>query len=116
MPIKRSAGIGPAPSTSISVTATCRWLDRSSRSPPIPPTTRSPYSDWNSSHLARALFNGIDGDIRVEQDTIVVTLYNAPHAQQLRLHYQDLPRQLEQEHIDPRIPWLYHYKLDFRFK
>lgn len=75
-----------------------------------------PYSDWDSSHLARALFHGLDGDIRVEQDTILVTFYNAPHVEQLRPHYQDLPRQLEQEHIDPRIPWLYHYKLDFRFK
>jgi hypothetical protein len=75
-----------------------------------------PYSGWDASHLARAVFNGIDGDIRVQQDTIVVTFYNAPNSHQLRQHYQHLPEKLEQEHIDPRIPWLYHYKLDFRFK
>lgn len=75
-----------------------------------------PYSSWDASHLARAVLHGLDGDIRVEQDTIVVTFYNAPHADQLRPHYQHLPQKLEQEQIDPRIPWLYHYKLDFRFK
>jgi len=27
-----------------------------------------------------------------------------------------LPQILEREKIDPRIPWLYNFKLDFRFR
>jgi hypothetical protein len=34
----------------------------------------------------------------------------------LRAHYEDLPAQLADENIDPAIPWLYGYKLDFRFR
>jgi hypothetical protein len=27
-----------------------------------------------------------------------------------------LPQILEREKVDPRIPWLYNFKLDFRFR
>jgi hypothetical protein len=76
----------------------------------------SPWSEWDAKHLADAIFKGIDGDLRVSGDTIVVTLYNVPSAEKLRHHYQDLPKKLRAEQIDPHIPWLYGYKLDFRFK
>ena len=75
-----------------------------------------PFSDWNAAHLARNLFQGLDGDIRVVEDTIVVTYYNAPNAQQLAQHYENLPHKLCEEGIDPHIPWLYGFKLDFRFR
>jgi len=75
-----------------------------------------PFSDWDAKHLANSIFRGIDGDIRVQQDTLLVTFYNAPNVESLRQHYQDLPRILAQENIDPRIPWLFNFKLDFRFK
>lgn len=75
-----------------------------------------PYSSWDSSHLAEGLFRGIEGDIRVREETIEVTYYNAPEADRLRNHYEGLPSRLEAEGIDPRIPWLYDFKLDFRFK
>lgn len=73
-------------------------------------------STWDSQHLAAALFQGLDGDLRVTADTIIVTYYNAPHADRLRLHYEGLPDKLLAEGIDPRIPWLYNYRLDFRFR
>jgi hypothetical protein len=76
----------------------------------------SPFADWDAAHLAESLFRGIEGDIRVHRETIVVTYYNALHADQLRPHYEDLPSRLESEGVDPRIPWLYNFKLDFRFK
>jgi len=76
----------------------------------------APYANWDSTHLAEAVFRGIEGDIRVHGDTILVTYYNAPQADQLRRHYEDLPSRLESEGIDPRIPWLYDLKLDFQFK
>ncbi len=75
-----------------------------------------PFDHWQATHLAEKLLRGLDGDIRVWQDTIVVTYYNAPEADKLRQHYEGLPEKLQSEGVDPRIPWLYNFKLDFRFK
>lgn len=75
-----------------------------------------PFSHWDALHFANNLFMGLDGDIRVRDDTIVVTFYNAPNTDRLRHHYEHLPALLEQEGVDPRIPWLYDFKLDFRFR
>lgn len=75
-----------------------------------------PFQSWDATHLAHNLFSGLDGDIRVCNDTIVVTYYNAPNVDSLRDHYEHLPAKLEADKIDPRIPWLYNFKLDFRFK
>ncbi len=75
-----------------------------------------PLAAWDSTHLARHLFQGLEGDIRVRQDTIVITLYNAPNAELLRGHYENLPAKLRQQGVDPHIPWLYNFQLDFRFK
>lgn len=71
---------------------------------------------WNAPHLAHALFQGIEGDLRVCDDTLVVTLYNAPDPDLLRPHYEHLPEKLQAEHVDPHVPWLYGLKLDFRFR
>jgi hypothetical protein len=75
-----------------------------------------PFSTWDAGHLAKSLLGGLEGDVRVDAETIVVTYYNAPNVQRLREHYAGLPKRLENEHIDPHIPWLYGYKLDFRFR
>jgi hypothetical protein len=75
-----------------------------------------PYRHWDSPHFARDWFSGLEGDLRIEHDTIVVTYYNAPEAPQWKHHFENLPQQLEREKVDPRIPWLYNFKLDFRFK
>jgi len=76
----------------------------------------APFNQWDSVHLARDFFGGLEGDLRVKHDTILVTYYNAPQAQQWREHFENLPQQLEKEGLDPRVPWLYNFKLDFRFK
>jgi hypothetical protein len=75
-----------------------------------------PYASWEAKHFAASILNGIDGDIRVWKDTIVVTFYNAPNSERLRRHYEGLPEKLEAEGVNPCIPWLYNFKLDFRFK
>jgi hypothetical protein len=75
-----------------------------------------PYDQWNAGHLACALLAGLEGDIRVSDDTILVTYYNAPNADRLRQQYEGLPDRLVAEHVDPHIPWLYGLKLDFRFR
>ena len=76
-----------------------------------------PFATWDAPHFASAIFRGMDGDLRVHNgDTILVTIYNAPQAETLRPHFENLPSLLQSEGIDPHIPWLYNYKLDFRFK
>ena len=75
-----------------------------------------PWSEWDAKHLADAVFRGIDGDIKVSGDTIVVTLYNVPAVDKLRSCYEGLPEKLKAEQVEQRIPWLFGYKLDFRFK
>lgn len=75
-----------------------------------------PLANCDARHLARHLFDAREGDIRVRQDTIVITLYNPPHAERLRDLDENLPHKLRQQGVDPHIPWLYNFKLDFRFK
>ena len=73
-----------------------------------------PYRHWDASHLAKDLFHRLEGDVRVNHDTIMVTYYNAPA--ELRTHYEHLPDKLTQENVEPMVPWLYGYQLDFRFR
>lgn len=75
-----------------------------------------PYRNWTAQHLANSVFHGIDGDLRVQDDTIIVTMYNVPESLNLREHYRNLPNRLKAEGVDPRVPWLYNFKVDFRFK
>jgi hypothetical protein len=75
-----------------------------------------PFASWDAPHFASAIFQGTDGDIGVRDNTIVVTLYNAPNRDLLKKHYENLPQILERENVDPRIPWLYNFRLDFRFR
>jgi hypothetical protein len=76
----------------------------------------SPVDQWDAEHLAKDFFRGLEGDIRVQRDTIMVTYYNAPNADLMKRHYENLPETLSLEGISPTIPWLYDFKLDFRFK
>lgn len=75
-----------------------------------------PYSSWDAWHFAKSFLAGLEGDVRVHGDTIVVTYYNAPEVAKLREQYEHLPDRLFQEHIDPQVPWLFNLKLDFRFR
>lgn len=76
----------------------------------------APYNRWDASHLSEALLQKIDGDIRVKGDTIVVTCYGAPEEFKLNHYYENLPDKLMKEGIDPRIPWMHDFKLDFKFR
>jgi hypothetical protein len=71
---------------------------------------------WDAAHFADQFLAGLEGDIRLHHNTIVVTYYNAPNAGRYRQHFEGLPAKLTAENIDPRIPWLYNYPLDFRFR
>ncbi len=75
-----------------------------------------PTASWDAEHLAKAYFAGLEGDVRVDGNKIIVTYYNATDADKLREHYENLPAKLRAESIDPRVPWLYGFELDFRFR
>ena len=76
----------------------------------------SPMDQWDAPHLAKDFFRGLEGDVRVQRDTIVVTYYNAPNSDLLKKHYENMPETLSSEGLKPTVPWLYNFKLDFRFK
>jgi hypothetical protein len=75
-----------------------------------------PMASWDARHLAKDVLQGLEGDVRVTADTIVVTYYNAPQAELLRGHYEGLPGKLRAQGVNPAIPWLYGYQLDFCFR
>ena len=75
-----------------------------------------PTKTWDAKHMATAYFGGLEGDVRVRDNTIQVTYYNAPGAEKMRSHYERLPAKLRAEKIDPRVPWLYGFELDSRFR
>ena len=66
--------------------------------------------------LSEKVLTNMEGDIRVKDDTIIITYYKDHEILGLRDKYHNISRQLENEHISPKIPWLYDFKLDFRFK
>ena len=61
---------------------------------------RLPAESWDAEHLAKAYFFGLEGDVRVDSNTIVVTYYNAPDADKLRKEYENLPAELRSENVD----------------
>ena len=70
---------------------------------------------WDAMHLAREVLAYCEGDVKVKGDTILVTFYGcADHI--IKNRYENLPAILRKENINPKIPWLYDFKLDFRFK
>jgi hypothetical protein len=75
-----------------------------------------PEANWDAKHLATAYLSGLEGDVRVCDNTIVVTYYNAPESEKLREHYEGMPAKLRDEKIDPRVPWLYNFEVDYRFR
>ncbi|MGF1671620.1 MAG: transposase [Balneolaceae bacterium] len=76
----------------------------------------APCRQWTARHLAEQVLTNMEGDLRVKDDTIIVTFYRDHHQLNLARHYQNLPQILASEGVCPKIPWLFDFKLDFRFK
>jgi len=77
----------------------------------------APAQGWDAEHLARSYLAGLEGDVRVvDGDTILVTYYNAKDAGLLEQTYAEMSKRLRAEGTDPRIPWLYNFQIDFRFR
>ena len=64
----------------------------------------SPIDQWDAPHLAKDFFRGLEGDIRVHQDTIVVTYYNAPETDRMKTHYENLPQKPSLRRFKPCCP------------
>ena len=76
----------------------------------------APFKQWTAEHLANECFFGFDGSLKVRDDTILITLYNVPESLGLRQHFSKLPEKLVQQGINPKVPWLFDFKVDFVFK
>jgi hypothetical protein len=75
-----------------------------------------PYKQWTAAHTAQQVLTNMEGDVRVEDDTIIVTYYRDHKNLGLNQYYENLPQILQREGVNPKIPWLFDFKLDFRFK
>lgn len=74
------------------------------------------YKHWTAAHTAQQVLTNMEGDIKIKDDTIIVTYYRDHENLFLKKHFEHLPQILQAEGINPKIPWLYDFKLDFRFK
>lgn len=75
-----------------------------------------PYRQWTAAHMAQNVLTNMEGSIKVKDDTIIVTFYRDHEKLNLRKHFEHMTARLESEKINPRIPWLFDLKLDFRFR
>jgi len=74
------------------------------------------YKKWTAQHIAQQVLTNMEGDIRVENDTIIVTYYRDHENLNLKSNFENLPQILQTEGVNPKIPWLFDFMLDFRFK
>lgn len=74
------------------------------------------YRNWSAKHIAEQVLTNMEGDIRVEGDTIIITYYRDHEKLNLKQNFENLPQILQYEGVNPKIPWLFDFKLDFRFK
>ena len=75
-----------------------------------------PFSQWTALHTAETCFLGLDGNLKVVGDTIKITFYNVPKELNLHQYFSNLPAKLRQQGINPNVPWLYGFKIDFVFR
>lgn len=75
-----------------------------------------PFKQWTARHLAKNLFLGLDGALKVKDDLIKITFYNVPPELGLKQFFSKMPAKMIRQGLDPRIPWLFGFKVDFDFK
>jgi hypothetical protein len=73
------------------------------------------YKKWNAEHLSNEIFAWSDGDIRANGDTIIITFYGNPKHINPQ-DYINMPAKLKEQGLNEKVPWLFNYKIDFRFK
>jgi hypothetical protein len=73
-------------------------------------------SMWTAAMLSEKDLTNMEGDVRVKDDKIIVTYYGDHETLGIKYKYHNISQQLENQNISSKNPWLYDYKLDFRFK
>lgn len=74
-----------------------------------------PFNQWTAQHLAKTVLLGLDASAHISNDTITITCYNVPPSFGLHHHFSNLPQKLLRQGINPNVPWLFDFKLDFVF-
>ena len=59
------------------------------------------YCQWDTNHMSQDIFPGLEGDVRVTDDTIIVTYYNA--LDDLCCHYEGFPDKLTEGNVERTI-------------
>lgn len=75
-----------------------------------------PFKQWTAPHMAKSIFLDFDGDLKVSDDTILITFYGVPQHLKLHEYFTNLPQRLIRSGINPKVPWLFDFKVDFVFK
>lgn len=63
----------------------------------------------------REVLKDLGAYVKLREDTIVVTFDLFDHQYLLEPIFRDIEEKLKEHRVDPRIPWLSNYKLDFGF-
>jgi hypothetical protein len=74
------------------------------------------FKSNTAESFAKNILTNMEGDIKVKDDKIIVTYYGGHEKLNLKTHFENIEQQLINQGINPNIPWLLDYKLDFRFK
>ncbi|MDO9535319.1 MAG: hypothetical protein Q7J85_08320 [Bacillota bacterium] len=59
--------------------------------------------------------DGVQGRVQLTGDRIVVNVYNFKHENAVASILTNLDAKLKKANVDPRIPWLGHRRLEFKF-
>jgi hypothetical protein len=74
------------------------------------------FAKLNAENIANKILTNTEGDIKVVDDYIVITYYGNHEKLLLKEKYENIETKLINQNINPKIPWLFDYKLKFNFK
>lgn len=73
------------------------------------------YSNKTPDLIHREFVDGVQGRVQLTGDRIVVNVYNFKHENAVASILTNLDAKLKKANVDPRIPWLGHRRLEFKF-
>lgn len=75
--------------------------------PMMPLRIGPPMAEWDAEHMVIDLFSGLESDIRIKYDTLIVTYYITSNSLLMKSHYEKLLDKLISEGTRLSIPSLY---------
>lgn len=73
------------------------------------------YSNKTPDLIHREFVDGVQGRVQLTGDRIIVNVYNFKHENAVASILTNLDAKLKKANVDPRIPWLGHRRLEFKF-